>query len=104
VRAGDVCLPLARKDFEPFRPRVVHRRSLKFRTQAQTVFRSIWRRGSRNFTRDWLRKLAITLVMQESIPGICAAEVEALRAEEIDGQRGRGAVSVLRLPRNTGQR
>jgi hypothetical protein len=37
-------------------------------------------------------------------PGICAAEVEALRAEEIDGQRGRGAVSVLRLPRNTGQR
>jgi hypothetical protein len=35
---------------------VVHRRSLKFRTQAQTVFRSIWRRGSRDFTRDWLRK------------------------------------------------
>ena len=53
---------------------------------------------------DGARFLAITLVMQESIPGICAAEVEALRAEEIDGQRGRGAVSVLRLPRNTGQR
>jgi len=36
-------------------------------------------------------------------PGICAAEAEALRAEEIVGQR-RGAVSAPRLPGNTGQR